>query len=271
MSLFQKSVFPDKVFLREEDHKYFHKDTGEEYTSFSKTLSKFKHQFDTKKMAPLSAVKRLKERGVSNPTQKEIDATTEQIKGEWSKKGDDSRNWGTDVHKAIEIFFKYGKYTSGYEEVIKSVCYLLRDYDNSYNEVIFYDEESRTAGTADKPAFRTSSRKVIDIFDYKTNTEKGICYSDPYGKWLKDDLQHLEQCNFNEYAIQLSTYALMAEKWGFKVGRLGIIFLDAMDAGNNRIIPVNYLRNEAAALLYSNYINRKFDVVGADMDQNTDF
>jgi hypothetical protein len=252
MSLMQNRIFPSKVFLREKDHRYFHKKTGQEYTSFSRVMHKFKHHFDAEMMAPLSAQKRLREAGISKPTQKQLDGAIQQIKGEWKKKGDDSREWGTDVHKAIETYFKSGVYTPGYEDAIKSVCYILRGYDHSFNEVIFYDDDTLVAGTSDKPCFRTSSKKVIDIFDYKTNTEKGIQYFSTRNQWLKMELAHLEQCNFNEYTLQLSTYAAMAEKWGFRVGRLGIIFIDAVDANLTKLIPVNYLRNEGHAILQSN-------------------
>lgn len=254
MGILQETIFPSKVKLREEDHRYFHIETGEEYTSFSKLKGRFEKQFNADYMAPKTARKIAREDTSGKVySQKDIDLLTEKVKSEWTATAKRSTDHGTAMHLAIEEFYKTGIYHPVYEPWIRKVTYFLKDYPVTYDEVVCYDEECKVAGTADKPCARTKGKKsIIDIYDYKTNLEKGIQFSSKYNDFMLPPFSHIEQCNYNGYSIQLSTYARMLEKWGFTIGRLAIIFLDGVNPDYSKIIPCNYLRNEADMLLNSN-------------------
>jgi len=99
----------------------------------------------------------------------------------------------------------------------------------------------------------------MDFYDYKTNLSQGIRYDSigwnknpikHYNRFMFSPLNHLEDCNYNKYAMQLSSYAYMAEiTYGVKVGKLFIIFiwLDGTKY-KYKFIPVPYMRMEAAAI-----------------------
>ncbi len=114
--------------------------------------------------------------------------------------------------------------------------------------MVLYSSLYRLAGTTDKPCFRTISNKsILDIFDYKTDEE--IKYKSDYSDYMLGPLSHLENCNFNKHAMQLSEYALMAEEQGFKIGRLGIIHISKLAMDKPVLIPVNYMKAEAQAII----------------------
>ena len=51
------------------------------------------------------------------------------------------------------------------------------------------------------------------IDDIKTNKEIKV-----ENKWqkMKDPIKHMDDCNYNHYVIQMSTYAWMLEQFGYK-------------------------------------------------------
>jgi len=75
-----------------------------------------------------------------------------------------------------------------------------------YPEHLVYLSSVGVCGQADRIEVVNSK---INVYDYKTNKEiKMQGFTDKRGKTKKmlTPLSHLEQCNFNEYALQLSAY-----------------------------------------------------------------
>lgn len=243
--------FLDKVYLKEDDHTYHHRETGLQYLSVSALKNAFKKAFNSKQVAPQTARKELVLAGNANPTQQQITIQTQLVLKKWEKNRTDSADHGTDIHKALELYFKTTKIErEDLRPCIKAVAKLLSHYYMHFDEVIMYSDQYRTAGTADKPCFRTASNKsIIDIYDYKTYLKKGVQYHSEYSEFFFPPIKHLEVCNFNETALQLSIYALMLEEQGFKIGRLGMIFIPPEAIDQPRIIPVNYMRADALAVL----------------------
>lgn len=250
--------FPNDVFLRESDHTYWSKKTGMQFISVSALKGNFKKKFDKDKMLPLSAKKDLIKAGL-HPDQ----ITTKQIQDQmvitekrWDSARTDSADHGTGQHKALEDYFTTTQLQAEHAyllPMVQAVARLInqdKPYYATYNEVTFYSELYHVAGTADKPCFRTATKKsVLDIFDYKTYLKKGMQYKSDYTEFFYPPIQHLENCNFNEAALQLSIYGVMAEEHGFKIGRLGVIFIPPQAPDCPQMIPVNYMREEAIAIL----------------------
>ena len=88
-------------------------------------------------------------------------------------------------------------------------------------------------------------KDTVNIYDYKTNKEIKIA---GYTNWegitdrMLDPLTHLDDCNLNHYALQLSFYMYMILKHNpkFKPGKMiieHIIFKEAgKDAYDNRVV-----------------------------------
>ena len=73
-------------------------------------------------------------------------------------------------------------------------------------------------------------------------------------------MDHLEECNYNTYATQLSGYAYMAEKtYGVKIGKLFIVWIrynEKDDKLDYTMIPVPYMKIEIEAL-FNHFVKLK--------------
>lgn len=229
-----------KVKLHEESHRYYD-DEGLEYLSISGVIGLIKPFFDREARSKSSAEKR----GISQA----------EILAEWDGKAKRSQDHGTAIHKAIEHFQNTAQINSGdekYEKMIRDICCTYTDYPKVMQEECLYDAEYRIAGTADK-ILQVTTHKAgkLDIEDYKTNLEKGIQFYDPYGGHCLHPIEHLENCNFIHYALQLSFYAFMAERLtGRKVRRLSITYIPPENEFMNwRKIPVPYMKTDVINIL----------------------
>ena len=135
-----------------------------------------------------------------------------------------------------------------------------------YPEALVYSTQYMIAGQSDLVIQRTMQKKraLFDFYDYKTNLEKGIQFTSMgrkdglikhYNRFLLHPVDHLEDCNYNLYSLQLSIYAYLAQtSWNIRVGRLAIIYINRnMQA---RLYPVPYMRHEAKAIC-DNWLEKK--------------
>lgn len=225
----------DQNFLKfdESAHSYTD-DYGNAYTSVSKLLGKIKEPFKRDIIANAVA----KKRGISKG----------KVFAEWDEKKNSAIARGNVIHNALERYDKDGVIEDpSLENAILSINSHLSTYKETYSELKLYSQDHLIAGTADKPCYRGNN--IMDISDYKTNESKGIEYESKYNKYLLDPLNHLEECNFNVYALQLGCYAYMIEKtWGYKIGKLSIIFIPPSNPAHWQLIPVPYMRSEVKIL-----------------------
>lgn len=84
------------------------------------------------------------------------------------------------------------------------------------------------------------------------NTNKEIKTRGFKGEKMKRPLHHLEDCNFNHYALAISLYAYMLEMIGFKVRNTGLHHF-------NKLMKTPYLKKEVEAIL-ENHIKKPLDV-----------
>jgi hypothetical protein len=228
----------DYVALEPESHRYFDKD-GREYLSVSKFIGMFKKPFDTDRMSKLSA----KKYGVSQA----------EILRRWEKKKNMAIDHGNRIHDALERFDKTTTIKPENEDLRPTILSISKMYSTYYrrvSEAVLYDTESLVAGTTDKIMQCTSHPKsVVDLDDYKTNLSKGIQFKSDYNDYLLGPLAHLQECNYNTYALQLSIYAyLYQKKSGKNIGMLNILFIPPDDHLSFRRIPVPYMKAEVEAM-----------------------
>jgi len=222
-------LFDEKVALEPISHTYTDKE-GLNYISVSKVLSMLSEPFEN--------------------TWAFKQATPEKLI-EWKKKGDDAREHGTSVHNALETYNKFKTCENPeWEEGLKSVLEVYKGW-RSYDEICLYNDEYRIAGTADKiSAVGTGKNVSVVISDFKTNISKGIQFHSDYSKTLYAPFDHLQDCNYVKYSLQLSLYAYMWENLtGRKVKRMFIHFIPPDDFTKHQIIPVNYMKHDVRLLL----------------------
>lgn len=232
-------MLQNKVKLEPISHKYYD-DKGLQYMSISAVLELIKPLFERDKLSTMTANKR----GISQ----------EEVLAEWTATSKVATDHGTRVHESLEHYQNTASIKEGdekFEPMIKSISATYIDYGKVYQEECLYDEEYRIAGTADKIfAVTTHKGSKFDIEDYKTNLSKGIVTFDKYGKTLLHPVEHMEHCNFNHYALQLSFYAYMLERLtNRRVRQMHITYIPADNFLNWRKIPVPYLKTDVINIL----------------------
>lgn len=245
------------VVLRKEDHRYFKQSNQMEFASVSRCIRQFKKPFDAERVSFFSARKQLKETLGRDPQHHEILAHQPIVQASWKKTNVDSIDHGNRTHDGLEVadvamlsgkpnppahvraiweklwFEVFSKYGTDYypEQIVSSSVY-------------------QVAGMMDKPCFRAPGRKgIIDIYDYKTNLSKGIQFSSPYSEYFLSPFDNLEYCNYVEYCIQLSIYAVLLMSRGFSIGKLTIIDIRDVENAVYNLIPVPLMQMEAQYIL----------------------
>lgn len=216
------------IKINEKTHTYTD-EKGKKYKSVTTLLGKYAPKFDPYGYIAKAVAKK---QGVS----------VEQIKDMWEKIASDSRDRGKRIHKIIENYILDGIEDPENIELINSFKNLNLK-GKLYPEEKIASEDLLIAGTMDLKIDRGND--IIDIFDYKTNKE--IDFFSKYKNRLYAPISHLEDCSYNKYALQLSFYAFLCELKSFKIGRLGILWIDE----NDKIIyyPVPYMKDTIEILI----------------------
>ena len=205
----------------EDTHQYINIETNEEYCSVSKLLGRYKEKFDAENISKWVA----KKRGVSQ----------EEILKEWEDNKNFACDRGTDFHAALENYVKYGEVDPLYKRIIEKFQLKVEKYIPNISEVY--------------------SEKLLYNHDFKTN--KKFRFGSDYGKWMKTPLNHLSECEFNTYALQLGIYGFMNEILTKKKCKGLLIFWLDMNTGNWEVIPTNFMKHEIILMLnhYKKNIN----------------
>ena len=258
-------------------HRYTHAD-GREFSSVSRLLSSIEVPFDRDGISKAMARKLASEKGIS------IQDAQAEILSEWDDKRDSASDHGNWIHDNLENYHKLGTCDEKLRPVANKIKELYQNYYKIYSEVLLSDTETSVAGQTDLVVQRQRTENTLfDFYDYKTNEQKGIQFDsinrkkDPwkhYNKFFLPPFDHLEDCNYNRYSLQLSVYAYIAQRqYGINIGRLAIIFIDK-DL-QIQILPVAYLRHEAQRLLSQNTkklkplpVANEWDVPSASEDED---
>ena len=235
------------IRLDEEAHRYFDIN-GKEYTSMSKVLSITKVPFDKE--------------GRSNRMSGGNAQKKKELLASWQYETDKSINHGNRIHKALEDHINAREvFDPELLALAKSFSSELKMYEKVYPEGLLYSKEYGIAGTSDLILQRQKKGGLTDFFDYKTNLNRGIYFDSinrkdgttkHYNKFLLPPVDHLEECNYNTYALQLSGYAYTAElTFGIRPGKLFIVWIYFEQNGigyDYRMIPVPYMKYEIKAI-----------------------
>lgn len=227
------SLYPNKVRLDEEQHRYFDA-SGQEYIGFSSAFEFIHKKFDAHSISRFVA----KAKGVS----------AQEVRDEWSSKTDN----GTRIDKALELYAKSGQILKEDEdiaELVKSVLAEYKIYNSCYEQLVVYNEETRTAGSLDK-LFIFSNRKdsAFGISDFKSFESDNL---HEHRGWLSAPFEHLPSTKYTKICFQLSYYAYHFELLtGKKCKSLFIHLIDPVNKTHQKI-PVTYLKNDIKIFLES--------------------
>lgn len=256
-----------------DSHSYSSVDKADDiqWVSVTRLLHHFKEQFD-----PIAMSIRCSKG--KNPKYK--GKTPEEIRAIWEKENKRSVTLGSWFHDQREKqTLECSTITrDGIElPIISPVMDGLIKYspdqklvEGVYPEHMVYLKSAGVCGQADRIEIVGDT---IHVYDYKTNKEiktKGYEYFDGRVKKMLGPLSHLDECEFNDYALQLSTYMYIINKHNYNL-RPGKIQIDhvvfevegenedgypivALDAAGNPIVKevkpmvVPYLKREVMAM-----------------------
>lgn len=228
-----------------EKHTYTDPEDKFLYTSVTRWIEKFKPYFD--------------ETAVARRVADREGVPVELILEVWKGKRDDSAEFGTKVHKVLEIYNSTGKVSDDkFSKVIDSFKKLNLTFNkkNTVFEKLVYSKQLKIAGTSDV-IVHNSDKKTFNIYDFKTN--KKLNHWSVYKETLLGPLFKYPNCEYFVYALQLSMYAfLYKEMTGLEPLRLKILWFsrEAPENYNNlngswEIINVPYMEDEITKCIKS--------------------
>ena len=256
------------------------KDPSIKYTSVTTLIGKFEQPFDKEFVSKYKALEKLlpsdiwkKEKGgiwknkkipsqfleVYNISENELKATQQDILDEWDKINKESCERGTKIHSELENSFYSGKGdlkkfgVGGKFTCKKDYTDLDLEYGVYPEYLIYYDNPKIGLHIAGQIDLLIKSGNELIIGDHKTNrkidTKSFFDSSTRSSKKMKYPLGNLDDCNYNYYQLQLSTYAWMLQKLNpdFIIKDLIINHYD--HEGNNTLYHCKYLKDEVERML----------------------
>jgi len=212
------------IKFHDDIHKYYV--NGKNLISVTTILHKYKEEFDSEYWSMMKTT--------------ELGMTQDEVKAYWKALNLKSQIKGSAVHNYIEFLFnnKIYKYddtqtinklglqnhlileSRGVGRIEDEFKIVKKYVDNFYSDVfeklipiktefIVFDSEWQLAGMMDI-LFWNVKKKCFQIWDWKTN--KKINKVSKFGNKLKSHVSHLDDCEFELYSLQLSTYKSIIER-----------------------------------------------------------
>lgn len=232
-------LFPEKVRLDQESHKYTH-DNGDEYVGFTKVFEYISKPFF---------------RGVAKKVAANENISVTEVQERW----DGQRDEGSRIDDVLTHYCQTGELKDEkMKGAVEQILSHYKGYHKTYEQLVVYNEEYRTATAIDK-LVACSNRKdgLCEIGDFKC-FEKMDLFSGT--GWLKEPFAHLPDTKFIKTAFQLSYGALHFEMLtGRKCKKLFIHMIQPStiynEIVNQQIIQVPYLKTDVIKLLEMNKEN----------------
>ena len=230
----QLNKFTDIVF-HEDEHKYTY--NGYECKSVTTLLKDYKSIFDEMIIASRYA--------------KKHDLELLEVLRSWDEIRERSGTIGTEVHRYAEMKFLQKAYIPqcGKYDIPEQ---LLTYVDNFYHdtkdklipiklEFVIGNFDKRLCGMIDK-LFWNIKAQELQIWDYKTS--KKIERSSFFNNKMRNGLEHLDDCEFNTYSLQLAIYKKIIEtECQIKLGNSYICWLNA-ENDNYKVIKTAGMEQE---------------------------
>jgi CRISPR/Cas system-associated exonuclease Cas4 (RecB family) len=245
------------VYLEPIEHKYWHRETGKRYSSVTQTLHSLVNEFDADAVS--TAISKQPE---ARRKEEYKGLNKQQILDYWQFLNDEANEYGTFIHESIERYLLNQKFYFPDDELeqkaIKAFDDIAIDEGQCiWPERIMFSEEHQLAGTAD--LIIDIDDTFFDVGDFKTNRK--FDYHDAFGfKTLKKPLDHLQDCHYSIYSVQLSIYALMYEMETGRKCRKNYILYWNRETEKFEYIPVPYYKNEAKKVLDLHKYNTQFAI-----------
>lgn len=238
-------AFKDFKFFPE-DHHYEYK--GERVgISVTRLIEDYTNEFDAQAIAEKVAAKECK--------------TVNEVLDEWKYKNEFACTKGSTCHEYAQHLWSKNKYkplffdnSTEYFHAVRKIKVQANKFYIDYqdrlehlaDEFVIGSEEYNIASAIDHLFINKLTGGLV-LVDYKTNVD--LYKSDKYAKNMKVPLSHLKDTTLNHYAIQLSIYKYIVEKYtDLKIDEFFIVWFSENNE-NYEIIEVPYLEKEVKKIL----------------------
>ena len=239
------NAFGDFKFFPEDHHYEFKgKRVGTSVTTF---YAQFENSFNAQEMAEKVATKEGK--------------SVQEVLDEWEYKNKFACTKGSTCHEYAQHLWSKNKYKPLFFDNSTEYFHAVRKVKVQANK-IYIDYQDRLEHLADEFVIGSEEYDIasaIDhlfinkltgglvLVDYKTNVD--LYKSDKYAKNMKAPLSNLKDTTLNHYAIQLSIYKYIVEKYtDLKIDEFFIVWFSENNE-NYEIIEVPYLKDEVIKIL----------------------
>ena len=238
-------AFGDFKFF-EEDHHYEYK--GERVgVSVTKLIEQYTNGFDAEMIAEKVAIRDGK--------------TIQEVLDEWKYKNSFACEKGQNSHDFAQTIWSGTMYhgttfdgSTAFLGALEAIFQQARNFHNDFEGKLMHLADEFVIGSAEYDIASAVDHLFVDkatgelvLVDYKTNSD--IRKNEQYAKPMKAPLQHLKDTALNHYAIQISIYKYLIEKYtGLEVSRWFIVYMSE-NIGDYEIIDVPYLKNEVETIL----------------------
>ena len=278
----------DKVIYSDEKHVYIDKDSKERCVSVTTLISMYHEEFNEEFWTLYKALEALldaetwyfvKQKLLANKNadikfvnKLNLDLKQNEIKEEYRIKRETACERGTAIHAKFENSFYNQKQFDfknyGFEEISGDyTCnknyYVLDLNKGVYPEFLIacnsQDGFLRLAGQIDLLIVNGND---VYIVDFKSNKEiKKTSFYDKKKKsnvMMKFPVNNLQDCNFNHYQLQLSTYAFMLQTLRPELNIKKLILYHIDHDGNETLHECEYLKDEVVKML--NHYKKKVKI-----------
>lgn len=191
----------NNVVFHDDIHSYYICD--EKLISTTTLIKEFVEPFDTDGHSQRYALKN----GLS----------VEEVLAEWDFKRESSASKGTELHKYAELKFASKAYNPPEENLPLKLREMIDKFHSDSigrlipirSELVIGDSELLIGGMIDQLFYNVKADE-IQIWDYKTNKEINT-YS-KYKSKMTNGLNHLQECEYNTYSLQLAIYKKIIER-----------------------------------------------------------
>ena len=237
----------DHIRFYEPTHTYFIDGDSKNVTSCTGFLHQFFPHFD----AAATIAKMMK--SPKWPMSKYFGKTAAEIEKGWSDSGKEASGLGTAMHLAIEQFLNGAEHLIGAEiKATPEWTYFMNfwadcghDLEPFRMEWEVFSQPHLLCGSIDGVFRRKSDGKIV-IYDWKRSKE--IKTANDFERGYPP-LDHLPNCNYWHYTLQLNTYRWFLETlYGLEVGDLYLVILHPNNK-NYRRIRLNRLEQEVLDML----------------------
>jgi uncharacterized protein (UPF0332 family) len=207
LSTKNKHILDKRIKFQDEGHIYWIDNDNIDIISCTKLIHSFSKEFNADKIISFICKSFNYKK---NPDYKYYQIPQEDIKNMWIKDGKDASDAGTKLHADIEMFYNSKHVNNTSPEYLQFLDF-YRDHSHLKiyrTEWCIFLDTVKITGSID--AVFENSDGTLSIYDWKRSKE--IKRAGYRGEHLKYPFEHLPDCNYSHYSLQLNLYREILEK-----------------------------------------------------------